>query len=62
VPAKLRARRKPVETLPVQRPESRLERVRLVVPPGQGKRAEILGEGPAAAPAVVGVMRDLGVA
>jgi electron transfer flavoprotein beta subunit len=61
VPAKLRARRKPVETIPVQRPESRLERVRLVVPPGQGKRAEILGQGPEAAPAVVGVMRDLGV-
>jgi electron transfer flavoprotein beta subunit len=62
VPAKLRARRKPVETIPVQRPQARLERVRLVVPPGQGKRAEILGQGPEAAPAVVGVMRDLGVA
>jgi electron transfer flavoprotein beta subunit len=62
VPAKLRARRKPVETIPVQRPAPRLERLRLVVPPGQGKRAEILGQGPAAAPAVVGVMRDLGVA
>jgi electron transfer flavoprotein beta subunit len=61
VPAKLRARRKPVETIPVQRPQARLERVRLVVPPGQGKRAEILGQGPEAAPAVVGVMRDLGV-
>jgi electron transfer flavoprotein beta subunit len=62
VPAKLRARRKPVETIPVQRPAPRLERLRLVVPPGQGKRAEILGNGPEAAPAVVGVMRDLGVA
>jgi electron transfer flavoprotein beta subunit len=62
VPAKLRARRKPVETIPVQRPAPRLERLRLVVPPGQGKRAEILGQGPEAAPAVVGVLRDLGVA
>jgi electron transfer flavoprotein beta subunit len=62
VPAKLRARRKPVETIPVQRPAPRLERLRLVVPPGAGKRAEILGSGPDAAPAVVGVMRDLGVA
>jgi electron transfer flavoprotein beta subunit len=62
VPAKLRARRKPVETIPVQRPEPRLERLRLVVPPGQGKRAEILGQGPEAAPAVVAVMLDLGVA
>ena len=62
VPAKLRARRKPVEQLTPQRPEPRLERLRLVVPAGHGKRAEILGEGPAAAPAVVDVMRELGVA
>jgi electron transfer flavoprotein beta subunit len=62
VPAKLRARRKPVERIPVQRPEPRLERLRLVVPPGQGKQAEILGRGPEAAPAVVDVMRELGVA
>jgi len=62
VPAKLRARRKPVERTTPARPEQRLEKLRLVVPPGQGKRAEILGEGAAAAPAVVGVMRELGVA
>jgi electron transfer flavoprotein beta subunit len=62
VPAKLRARQKPVETSTPERPESELEMVRLVVPPGQGKQAEILGEGPDAAPAVVEVMRDLGVA
>jgi electron transfer flavoprotein beta subunit len=62
VPAKLRARRKPVEQVTPQRPEPRLERLRLVLPPGQGKRAEILGQGPEAAPAVVDVMRELGVA
>jgi electron transfer flavoprotein beta subunit len=62
VPAKLRARQKPVETRTPARPESRLERLRLVVPPGQGKQAEILGQGPDAAPAVVEVMRELGVA
>jgi electron transfer flavoprotein beta subunit len=62
VPAKLRARQQPVETSTPERPEPRLEMVRLVVPPGQGKQAEILGEGPDAAPAVVEVMRDLGVA
>ena len=61
VPAKLRARRKPVEMSTPERPEQRLERLRLVLPPGQGKRAEILGQGAEAAPAVVGVMRDLGV-
>jgi electron transfer flavoprotein beta subunit len=62
VPAKLRARQKPIDRRTPERPESRLEKLRLMVPPGQGKQAEILGEGPDAAPAVVGVMRDLGVA
>jgi electron transfer flavoprotein beta subunit len=62
VPAKLRARQKPVEKSSPERPESRLERLRLMVPAGQGKQAEILGQGPEAAPAVVGVMRELGVA
>jgi len=62
VPAKLRARQKQVERIEPERPEPRLEKLRLVVPAGQGKQAEILGQGPEAAPAVVGVMRDLGVA
>jgi electron transfer flavoprotein beta subunit len=62
VPAKLRARQKPVETISPARPEARLEKVRLLLPPGQGKQARILGEGPEAAPAVIDVMRELGVA
>jgi electron transfer flavoprotein beta subunit len=61
VPAKLRARQKPVETRTPERPAPRLERLRLVVPPG-GKQAEILGEGAAAAPVVVEKMREIGVA
>jgi electron transfer flavoprotein beta subunit len=62
VPAKLRARQKPIERRTPARPDSQLERLRLVVPAGQGKQAEILGRGPDAAPAVVEVMRELGVA
>jgi electron transfer flavoprotein beta subunit len=62
VPAKLRARQKPIDKRAPERPAARLEKLRLVVPPGHGKQAEILGEGADAAPAVVGVMRDLGVA
>ena len=62
VPAKLRARQKPVETSRPERPEPRLAKLRLLVPPGQGKQATILGQGPEAAPAVVDVMRELGVA
>jgi len=62
VPAKLRANRKPIDAKPVERPAPRLEKLRLVVPEGQGKQAEILGHGPDAAPAVVEVMQKLGVA
>jgi electron transfer flavoprotein beta subunit len=62
VPAKLRAKNKPIDAKPVTRPESKLEKLRLVVPEGQGKQAEILGKGPEAAPAVVEVMQKLGVA
>ena len=62
VPAKLRARSKPVEESTPSRPEPRLEKLRLVVPPGQGKQAEVLGQGPEAAPKVVAMMRELGVA
>src|SRR5206468_8028362 len=62
VPAKLRANKKPVDARAVTRPESKLEKLRLVVPEGQGKEAEVLGHGPEAAPAVVEVMQKLGVA
>ena len=44
VPAKLRANRKPVDARPVERPASRLEKLRLVVPEGVGKQAEVLGQ------------------
>jgi len=62
VPAKLRANKKPVDARPVSPPPARLEKLRLVVPEGQGKQAEILGSGPDAAPRVVEVMQQLGVA
>ncbi len=43
------------------RPPSRLEMVELSLPPGSGKQAEVLGDGAGAAPAVVGVLHDLGL-
>jgi electron transfer flavoprotein beta subunit len=61
VPGRMRAGRRPVATSMPKRPPSRLELLRLVVPEGQGKRAEVLGHGPAAAPAVVETLRKLGV-
>jgi electron transfer flavoprotein beta subunit len=62
VPGRLRAKSKPLAVSEPARPEQKLEKLRLVVPPGQGKQAEILGEGPAAAPKVVELMQSLGVA
>jgi electron transfer flavoprotein beta subunit len=61
VPGRLRAKRKPVATSSPARPDPRLEMVRLVLPPGSGKQAEVLGHGADAAPAVVGVLRELGL-
>ena len=62
VPGRMRARSKPVEVTNLSRPEPRLELVRLEVPPGQGRRAESLGTGPAAAPAVVDMLQRAGLA
>jgi len=62
VPAKLRARRKPIESREPESRDPRLEMVRLTVPSGQGRQAELLGEGPEAAAAVVDVLVRLGVA
>jgi electron transfer flavoprotein beta subunit len=62
VPGRLRAKAKPLAVREPERPASQLEKLRLIVPEGQGKQAEILGSGPEAAPKVVEVMRQLGVA
>src|SRR2546421_5443351 len=61
VPGRLRAKRKPVEASSPSRPDSRLEMVRLLLPEGSGTQAEVLGRGPDAAPAVIAVLRELGV-
>jgi electron transfer flavoprotein beta subunit len=61
VPGRLRAKKKPVaRSAPAARPAA-LERVRLVLPPGEGRQTEILGRGPEAAPAVVALLRQIGV-
>ena len=61
VPGRLRAKRKPVVAATPARVDSRLEMVRLVLPPGSGKQVEILGRGPEAAPAVVSMLQELGL-
>jgi electron transfer flavoprotein beta subunit len=62
VPGRLRAKQKPLVRTPISRPAAQLEKLRLVVPEGQGKEAEILGEGASAAPRVVELLQELGVA
>jgi electron transfer flavoprotein beta subunit len=62
VPGRLRAKQKPLVRTAVSAPAAQLEKLRLAVPEGQGKQAEILGEGAQAAPRVVEVMQALGVA
>lgn len=62
VPGRMRAGRKPLEATAPERPASRLERARLVVPEGDSKQAEILGRGPEAAVAVVDLLQRIGVA
>ena len=65
VPGRLRAKKKPVEgTTPtrVRRgPRSKLEMVRLTLPPGSGKQTEVLGTGADAAPAVVAMLDEMGL-
>ena len=57
VPGRMRAGRKPLEATTPTRPASRLERLRLVVPEGEARQAEVLGHGPDAAGAVVDLLR-----
>lgn len=62
VPGRMRAKTKPLATLEPTPQEPRLELVRLAVPEGQGKQAEILGNGAEAAPRVVELLQRIGVA
>jgi electron transfer flavoprotein beta subunit len=61
VPGRLRAKRKPVDASTPTPPAARLEMQRLVLPPGSAKQVQILGTGPESAPAVVGVLAELGL-
>jgi electron transfer flavoprotein beta subunit len=62
VPGRMRAARKPVTTLNrPARPEPRLGLVELAVPGGPGRQTKLLGNGAGAAPAVVEMLRDIGV-
>jgi electron transfer flavoprotein beta subunit len=62
VPGRLRAKQKPLARTAVTPPAASLEKLRLLVPEGQGKQAEVLGEGADAATRVIEVFQELGVA
>jgi electron transfer flavoprotein beta subunit len=61
VPGRLRAKRKPLEGLAPERRPAQLEMIRLELPPDSGKQVQVLGRGPEAAPAVVELLRELGM-
>lgn len=61
IPGRLRAKKAPVERLRPERPAPGLEKVRLRLPQGRDKQAEMLGDGAAGAERAVEVLRQLGV-
>jgi len=61
VPGRMRAKRKPLAASEPPRAQPRLEMVRLLLPEGSSKQAEVLGHGPDAAPRVVEILTEIGV-
>ena len=61
LPGRLRAKRAAVERHPVQWRGEGLRKTRLRVPEGESRRADILGTGPDAVPALVRLLDELGV-
>ena len=61
VPGRIKARKKPIETSTPARAASRVEKMKLIVPPNQKTGATVLGSGVDAAPAAVAMMQEIGV-
>ncbi|MFL5861423.1 MAG: electron transfer flavoprotein subunit beta/FixA family protein [Solirubrobacteraceae bacterium] len=61
VPGRMRAKRKPLASSRPGRSEPRLEMVRLKLPEGSSKQADVLGHGADAAPRVVEILTEIGV-
>jgi electron transfer flavoprotein beta subunit len=62
LPGRLRAKKAEIERITPERHADGMEKVRLVVPQEAQKSVEILGDGPAAAPRVAELLRELGLA
>ena len=61
VPGRMRAKRKPVDSSQPTPGPARLQMLRLALPEGTGKQADVLGRGAEAAPAVVAMLAEIGV-
>ena len=61
VPGRMRARKVPIEQRPLAAEPRGPGRVRLLLPPPQPSDVQVLGQGAAAAPAVVDLLERLGV-
>jgi electron transfer flavoprotein beta subunit len=61
VPGRIKARKKPVDTVAGERPAPRLEKVRLDLVAEEARSAEVLGTGPEAVPALVEIFQKIGV-
>jgi electron transfer flavoprotein beta subunit len=61
LPGRLRAKRAQITVLPPQWEPDGLRKQGLRVPPSSTRRAQVLGQGAAAVPALMDVLRDLGV-
>lgn len=61
VPGRLRAKRKPLDSSTPAAAGAKLEMVQLKLPEGSGKQVQMLGSGADAAPAIVGVLQELGL-
>ncbi|MBL8058563.1 MAG: electron transfer flavoprotein subunit beta/FixA family protein [Anaerolineales bacterium] len=61
IPGRLKAKRKAIRRLQPAWPGSQLEKLKFQLPPRVERQVEILGEGPAAAPKVVALLKQIGV-
>ena len=61
VPGRIKARKKPIDTANPARPDPRVEKVSLALPPQEVGTAEVIGNGPDAAPRVVEILKEIGV-
>jgi electron transfer flavoprotein beta subunit len=61
VPGRIKARKKPLDSVTPQSRPARMEKVKLGLPPQEASSAKVLGSGAEAAPQIVEVLKEIGV-